>query len=85
MCAAPKTMCKTKCVDTKIDVNNCGGCDKTCPKPEVCSKGACAASCAAGLTSCYRGCVDLKTDANHCGKCYSKCPAPKKCVAGSCV
>jgi hypothetical protein len=68
--AIGKTSCGGVCVDTLIDPQNCGACDKICKL----------------LTpSCCNGhCVNLKTDSSNCGTCGHVCPSISSCSAGSC-
>src|SRR5512135_1698670 len=40
-CPARLTLCGGKCVDTKADPLNCGGCGRACRTGEVCHFGGC--------------------------------------------
>ncbi|MFC1730256.1 DUF4215 domain-containing protein [candidate division KSB1 bacterium] len=91
-CSADETDCSGVCVDTNIDVNNCGACDNACAGGEVCSAGVCALSCGAGETDCSGVCVDTDTDVNNCGACDNVCENPDPtsvpsvgCSAGTCT
>ncbi|HEX2670555.1 MAG TPA: hypothetical protein VHM25_06780, partial [Polyangiaceae bacterium] len=74
--------------DVSRDINNCGGCGKTCTaspgKTAWCRKGQCGeTTCAQGRGDCngdpdddpdHNGCeTDLKTDADSCGTCGNIC------------
>jgi len=49
VCPSGYTNCNGQCVNTQLDVGNCGGCGKPCSG--VCSAGACtASSCAANMS-----------------------------------
>jgi hypothetical protein len=83
-CPGAKTMCSTGCVDVKVDVNNCGGCGRSCTNTQVCNNGNC--DCRPGFTSCGVAdggtgnpnvCVDLQHDPKHCGSCTNGCPGDK--------
>jgi Stigma-specific protein, Stig1 len=45
-CADGTTKCGGACVDTKVDLANCGGCGVACASGEVCSAGNCQSECA---------------------------------------
>jgi len=74
--------------DVSRDINNCGGCGKTCTagagKTAWCRNGQCGeTTCAAGRGDCngdpdddaaHNGCeTDLKTNADSCGTCGNIC------------
>jgi hypothetical protein len=37
----PGLCCTSGCVDTDVDVNNCGGCNRQCPSGKTCNNGQC--------------------------------------------
>jgi hypothetical protein len=43
MCPGPMSACNGKCVDTKNDTENCGGCGAVCSSGGTCHKGMCTA------------------------------------------
>jgi hypothetical protein len=49
------------CADPQTDRNNCGTCGNTCPRGQICERGACTLTCAVGQTSCSGTCRDLET------------------------
>ncbi|MFS8015518.1 putative stigma-specific protein Stig1 [Helianthus anomalus] len=61
--------CKKKCVNVKIDKQNCGLCGKKCKNQEICCKGKC---------------VNLMTDKRNCGSCNIKCKKGNSCKLGMC-
>ncbi|MCO5585990.1 hypothetical protein L7F22_039927 [Adiantum nelumboides] len=62
------TCCRDVCVNTRSDIENCGGC---------------GVRCAAGLVCCKGSCVNLLSDNRHCGKCKHRCP-DADCELGLC-
>src|SRR5579871_6917153 len=52
MCAKPKIECGKACIDPTTDNDNCGACNKHCPKGEVCSSSKCGLVCTGGTTLC---------------------------------
>lgn len=75
--------CGGKCVDTKTDNNNCGGCARVCGAGSTCVEGAC--KCGVEKPDrCGTSCVDVKTDAAHCGACDKVCATGEVCALGAC-
>ena len=77
-CPAPLTQCQTTdannntvttCVDTSIDVNNCGGCGNLCLSGDM----------AVGLICCSGMCI-APDSTDHCGGCAG-CPPNTECFA----
>ncbi|MBZ5555961.1 MAG: hypothetical protein LAO77_01665 [Acidobacteriia bacterium] len=75
--------CGGTCSNLSTDVNNCGGCGRSCGASAFCISGSCV--CAAGTTACSNGCADLTADANNCGACNNRCAVGQTCSAGACV
>ncbi|NMC71135.1 MAG: hypothetical protein GYA57_13855, partial [Myxococcales bacterium] len=67
LCPAGLSWCVDRCVDIRVDPDNCGACGTTCAEDEVCGEFACRFACPAGTTDCSRSCVDLLHDPRHCG------------------
>lgn len=98
-CPAGKTCCNNLCLDTKLDVLNCGACGKACSTVNGtprCSAGACAWTCASGFGHCdgtnNSGCeTNLRTTVTRCGSCTRNCNTVVlnaggiSCNAGSCA
>lgn len=84
VCPANLTACRSVCVDTTSDANNCGACGTTCQAGATCVNGACTLVCPAGMTSCGSDCVNLQTNPNDCGACGNVCPSGQTCAAGAC-
>ncbi|CAI5496708.1 unnamed protein product [Closterium sp. Naga37s-1] len=58
-CRGNQTVCRSRCVDTSTDVNNCGACGNFCEVSQNC---------------CGGSCVDLLHSNDHCGACGASCP-----------
>lgn len=86
-CGLNQTLCSGRCVVTRTDPANCGGCGIACDVGQVCTGSSCqpASSCPQGLSACSGSCVDLKASPAHCGACSAPCAPGRGCVAGSCV
>ncbi len=88
-CPSMELACDGGCIAN--DVNNCGGCGKTCATPSngsaACNASAgsyaCGISCVASYTHCATSCVDLQKDAKNCGSCGHDCIGGT-CSAGTC-
>ncbi len=84
------TCCGSGCVDTSIDIKNCGGCNAACTAGTVCMGGHCGclpsgAPCSGTQTCCPNaGCADLTSDIRNCGACGHACGDGSSCVAGIC-
>jgi hypothetical protein len=97
-CGTGTTLCDGKCVSTKTDINNCGGCGKQCSSKggtAKCTNGACGITCTGDNKNCdndvKNGCEsNSMTDAENCGDCTSgtgmDCTATASplCDNGSC-
>jgi hypothetical protein len=92
VCPAGQTFCAGACVDTKTDVNHCGGCGMACSSNHValaCTAGMCGGACQGTYRDCNTnrrtdGCeIDISTDAANCGGCGTDCPYGF-CQSGSC-
>ncbi len=74
-CAAGLTRCGAVCVDTRIDVANCGGCGVACSLASataVCTASACAiGTCTAGHANC---------NGNAADGCEGSCAAGAACT-----
>ncbi len=88
-CSAGRSKCSGACADTSDDVNNCGGCGKTCPSMDgastACVNGQCQFNCNAGLSLCNGVCVNTLSDSDNCGACGRACKGKKQCLLGLCV
>jgi hypothetical protein len=80
------TRCGSSCVDTQVDLQNCGGCGKAVGLNQTCVAGK--PSCVAGFGDCDANPADCETntdtDAAHCGTCAIACKSGARCTAGSC-
>jgi hypothetical protein len=82
--------CGSTCINTSIDVKNCGGCNAACTGGTVCMGGHCGclpsgAPCSMTQTCCPNaGCADLMTDLRNCGACGHSCGDGSTCVGGVC-
>ena len=84
---------RRQCVDTRVDMANCGGCGRSCTRDQRCMNGACASTapaCPSGLTACTgadgrRQCVDTRVDMANCGGCGRSCTRDQRCMNGACV
>lgn len=81
-CKANTTSCNGTCVDTSMDLRNCGSCGNLCPPGQHCVGGKCV--CPMNLTYCGGVCIDTSTDELHCGACGQACPAGTVCIGGGC-
>jgi hypothetical protein len=85
--------CGDVCVDTQLDVRNCGDCGVACPSGLVCYQGQCGCpplgtQCGLGQSCCgVLGCKSLASDLYNCGGCGNSCGvgAGMKCVDGKCI
>ncbi|CAM6094522.1 unnamed protein product [Calypogeia fissa] len=57
------------CVNTQIDILNCGACGTRCPVGEICCNGQCA---------------NILDDRNNCGGCGEECGWGIRCSFGFC-
>jgi hypothetical protein len=79
-CRVGETLCGGRCVDTKTDISNCGGCRQACNPSDglgVCVGGVCEIdACNAAFGPCEgrtaKGCVHTNTR-NQCGSCGGNC------------
>ncbi len=85
LCPSRLTDCDSVCVDTKLDANNCGACDKKCPTGQLCSASKCAVGCLGGATECSGKCINLQNDPGNCGACATTCKSGEVCTAGKCA
>ena len=89
---SPLTSCGGVCVNTALDINNCGGCGVVCPPPvggeATCTAGVCGCDCG-GKTNCSNVCTDTSADPKNCGACGRVCTDPiggtALCASGECV
>jgi len=97
-CGDFQTICGSRCVDTEIDPQNCGGCSTTCGIGSICRNGVClhkpktktksrSICCDDGFTNCQNGCVDLNSDPSNCRVCGYNCSGKNwpGCCFGNCV
>jgi|GEM_PF-2958708 len=82
--------CGSTCIDTQLDVANCGDCGIACSPGQVCSAGRCGclpsgAPCSATQTCCPRvGCKFTDSDINNCGGCGISCGSGARCENNAC-
>lgn len=88
-CASGTQCCNNACVNTQVDIKNCGACNKVCAAGQACVSGMCmtgGGSCTnCTKTCCGTQCVDTKTDTSNCGFCGKSCGAGQACVNGACM
>ena len=88
--------CQGLCVDTAVDLLNCGGCNLACVGTNgtpQCTAGVCGWTCASGFTHCdsgNTGCeTNTRSDTAHCGSCAKRCDGLNAnnvtCSAGACA
>ncbi len=85
VCGNGFAKCGDACVDTTLDVANCGACGTACAAGELCSAGVCGLDCLGGTTKCDATCVDTMLDVANCGACGTKCAAGEVCSKGACA
>lgn len=84
-CSPGLTQCGRSCVNTRLNVLNCGTCGHACPSGEQCADGVCA-PCTAGQTLCGASCTDTATDLGNCGGCGITCSGSGVfCRGGTCT
>jgi hypothetical protein len=87
-CGGGNTLCNDQCVNTQVDLMNCGTCGNACKNGEVCNSGTCQLTCTAPAKLCNGECVDSSSDPNACGSTCMTCAVPSngtpKCVNGVC-
>ena len=80
------TRCGSSCVDTQVDLQNCGGCGKPTGLNQACVAGK--PVCVTGYGDCDANPNDCEvstdTDTAHCGSCLTACKAGALCAGGSC-
>jgi hypothetical protein len=80
-------------INTKSDVNNCGGCGNVCPSAggnASCNNGACSLQCSGSNGDCdskaSNGCETKLDSIANCGGCGVVCDAgTEMCQAGACT
>lgn len=87
------TTCDNQCVDTKTDINYCGGCNMPpCTAPAngkaICEGGECGIACYAGyhVASDNKSCVQDTTTCcgTECKKCFIPINGKATCIGGEC-
>jgi hypothetical protein len=103
MCTSPLTVCGAStstgggsCVNTGLDLMNCGICGNACDVPAggtgaTCTGGACGGTCSGGKQICGalppKGggtCTDLQNDPLHCASCTHACTDPSNGGTSTC-
>ena len=74
-CPAGTILCNGTCINTSVDLLNCGSCGNACPAGTACVKGNC--SCLVGLELCNGTCTETSFDSRNCGSCGYTCPLGK--------
>ena len=90
-CAAGQSCCGGHCTSLQTDVQNCGGCGKSCGAPGAnesvaCVSGLCIYDCVEGAVDCNGSCTFLDSDPDNCGACGNVCPeSAPVCLNGTCI
>ena len=84
-CEGDKKPCAGKCIDTKDDPANCGGCERACEQGQLCKEGKCVFCPISKPAICGTTCVNLQSSQQNCGKCGNVCKGWKTCLGGTCV
>lgn len=94
---AGMAQCSLGCRDLRTDLQSCGSCGNSCPRPRPnqissCKKGVCATDCMPGFADCNQdpadGCeVDLSSHPANCGACGNECNFAdgQPCIEGKCL
>ena len=92
-CGSGGACCNGTCIDTTVDLSNCGGCGMACTTAvsnatATCAGGVCGFACTGSLTACGETCIDTGTNLANCGGCGVTCTPPANatatCTAGQC-
>lgn len=86
-CKGGKTRCGKRCVDTRSDAANCGGCRRACTAPATCGGGAPGTPgiCGCTKTTCAAQGKNCGTIPDGCGSalhCGDACPTHESCGGG---
>src|SRR4051812_41051938 len=65
-CGDPLSPCDGRCVDTRSDSFNCGGCGRVCAVGSACRDGNCELVCFMPEIACGGRCVDPTADPANC-------------------
>jgi len=90
-----QTVCSGACVDTDVDIANCGACGTSCSSNNGtahCTAGVCEITCDVGFDDCdadlTNGCeAELNGDTANCSACGAACDATNgtpACITGAC-
>ena len=85
-CIAPTNAatCGGTCVNTKTNIQHCGGCGNACGSGGLyCGGGECKCI-EQNLDNCDGKCLNLQTDEQNCGSCGNACRGGERCEQGSC-
>jgi hypothetical protein len=100
LCPGTLACCSNLCIDTSMDLSNCGACGRPCNAANVatpsCSANLCAPVCLAGWADCNHpiapaaddGCETNVYNVAHCGSCSNVCSLPNAtpaCPSGTCT
>src|SRR5207247_1938749 len=75
------TPCGGVCLDTLVEITNCGGCGNVCMGGRLCSHGGCKCP----VSECGGVCVDTTASSANCGACGTACKADEGCFGAVCL
>ena len=72
-------------IDTRTNIQHCGGCNRACNAGEQCINSRCTLVCPSGQQNCSGRCADIRTDLANCGACGVACGPGQVCSDGACT